>query len=290
MLHKRLIATVMVKNGWVVQSIGFEKFLPVGRPEVTVEFLNNWGIDEIILLDIHAGIEGRCPDIDLVRKVSKYCFVPLTVGGGVRTIEHIRAIIHSGADKVAINTEAFRNPDIIEEGANIFGSQCLIVSIDAAKMDGRKYRVATDSGKNVTDISPQDFAKIAQNKGAGEILVNSIERDGSKRGYDTKLLRSLSSAVNIPVIALGGVSTAKDFVSALELPNVSAVAAGNYFHFVEHSAALAKSFLISKGINIRLDSPATYKDFEFDDDSRILKRAEEYLGELIYEHIPKETI
>jgi cyclase len=291
MLKKRLIATLVIKNGIVVQSIGFERYLPIGKPEITVDYLNQWGVDEIIMVDIDASREGRCIDPELIKRVSKRCFVPLSVGGGITSVEQIHTLIHSGADKVALNTQAFLNPSLIEEGARFFGSQCMVVSIDAKRSADGSYRAYTDGGKTDTRLSPVELAGEAQKYGAGEILINSIDRDGRKNGYDIDLIRNLLSATNLPLIALGGARDPLCMKALLESCDVSAIAAGNYFHFVEHSATIAKAYLSRYFPDqIRLDGYTDYRDFSFDESGRIVKKEDKTLTEMLFEFHPKEVI
>lgn len=291
MLKQRLIAFLPVRDGIVVQSIGFKRYLPVGRPEIAVEFLNQWGIDEIVLVDITATAQGRTIDFGMVREVSKVCFVPLTVGGGIRTVDEMTAAVHSGADKVAINTAAFLRPELVTEGAETFGSQCIIVSIDAKAVSEGRPEVFLTSGTVATGTHPAQLAQRAERYGAGEILLNSIDRDGSKIGYDLGLAQEVAAAVNIPVIICGGVGHPRHFAEALRLPNTSALAAGNYFHFTEHSAITAKAFLKQAQIgDLRLDTYADYLDFAHGPDGRIARKDDAELEMLFFEYHAKEVI
>ena len=171
MLKKRIVASLTVKNGMVVQSIGFNKYLPIGRVDISVEFLNKWGIDEIVLLDIDATNQNRNPNFNMVTEASKKSFVPLTVGGGIKNLEDIRRLIHFGADKISINKVALTSPKIIKEASEVFGNQCIVVSIDVRKNKNR-YEVYSDNGKNPTGLNPVKWAKEAEKLGAGEILLN----------------------------------------------------------------------------------------------------------------------
>jgi imidazole glycerol-phosphate synthase subunit HisF len=291
MLKKRLIASLVIKNGIVVQSIGFERYLPIGKPEITVDYLNQWGIDEIIMVDIDAAREGRCIDPELVKRVAKRCFVPLSVGGGITSVDQIHTLIHSGADKVSLNTQAFTTPSLIEEGARFFGSQCMVVSIDAKCSADGSYRAYTHGGKTDTALSPAALAQQAQAFGAGEILINSIDRDGHKNGYDIDLIRSLLSATNLPLIALGGAKDPFCMKTLLQSCDVSAIAAGNYFHFIEHSATIAKAYLSRYFPDqIRLDGYSDYRDFSFDEMGRIVKKEDKSLRDMLFEFHPKEVI
>lgn len=273
-----------------MQSIGFRRYLPVGRPEVAVEFLNQWGIDEIVLLDMDAFRQGRRIDLDVVRRVSKYCHVPLTVGGGLRTIDDLTDAIHSGADKVSINSVVHTCPELVQEGAGKFGSQCIIVSMDVRR-NKQGYEVMTDSGRCATGLHPVELAQRVEALGAGELLLNSIDRDGSRRGYDMELCEKVADAVDIPVIICGGVGHAAHLAEGLACENISGVAAANFFHFTEHSVNVVKAWLYEHGHNgIRLDMYADYRGFSFDGDFRIAKRPDEELEQLLYEYHPKEVI
>ncbi len=289
MEKRRLIGCLVVKGGIVVQSIGFRQYLPVGKPEIAVEFLNNWGIDEIVLLDIDATREGRGPDFTMIERVSKKCFVPLTAGGGIRNLEDMRRLIRHGADKIAINTAAVKSAGLIKQASDVLGDQCIVVSIDARKVNG-KYEVFLDSGREPTGLDPAKFAKQTAAMGAGEIFLNAVDRDGAKQGYDIELIKNVAAAVSIPVIACGGAGHPQHFSEALIKGNATAVAAANYFHFTEHSPVVTKAFLKEQGIDVRLDTYATYEGFSFDDKGRIGKRSESYLDKLRFEYQPKEVI
>ncbi|MEK6938035.1 MAG: imidazole glycerol phosphate synthase cyclase subunit [Nanoarchaeota archaeon] len=294
MLKKRIVACLNIKNGIVVQSLSFNKYLPIGKPAIAIEFLNSWGIDEIILLDMDATPQKRKPNFELINLLSKKCFVPLTVGGGITTVEDVKQLVQSGADKVSINTAAVTNPVLISEASKIFGNQCIAVSIDAKKInrsDGiSSYEVFLNSGKQATGLDPIELAKKVESLGAGEILINSIDKDGSKEGYDLELIKAVSNAVSIPVIACGGVGCPQHLLEGIALGKASAVAAGNFFHFTEHSPIVAKSYLRRKGINVRLDTYANYLWSEFDKLGRIAKYSEGHLSEIRFEYFPKETI
>jgi cyclase len=290
MLKKRIVASLVIKNGIVVQSIRFNQYLPVGTPLVAVEFLNLWGIDEIVLLDIDATVQGRKPDFELIRSVSKKCFVPLTVGGGIRTLEDMRNAIHFGADKISINAMALEEPTLIAHAAKVFGSQSIVVSIDAQITTQNTYTVYSYSRKAPTGLSAVEWARKVEKLGAGEIFLNSVDRDGSKAGYDLALVKMVSNVVSIPVIACGGVGNPQHFLEALLNSKASAAAAGNFFHFTEHSPIVAKAYLRVHDIDIRFDSYAQYNDFAFNADGRLAKREEEYLEKLRFQYHPEEVI
>lgn len=290
MLKKRLVAILVIKNGMVVQSIGFKTYLPLGDPRISAEFLSRWGIDEIILLDIDAAKEKKRPDFNLITAVSKRIFVPLAVGGGINNKDDMRMAIHCGADKISINKAALTNPKIIKEAAEVFGNQCIIVSIDVKMNQGGRHEIFSDSGKTATGLDPVLFARKVEDLGAGEILVNSIDRDGSKSGYDLKLIKMISDAVKIPIIACGGIGSSNHFLEGFKMGGASACAAGNFFHFTEHSPIIVKSYLANNELDVRLDTHANYKDMNFGQDGRIIKRPEDYLDKLRFEYIQEEKI
>jgi imidazole glycerol-phosphate synthase subunit HisF len=270
MLKKRLVACLIIRDGLIVQSIGFNQYLPIGHPKFSVEYVARWDVDEIVLLDISATSENNIPDIELLKLLSRNSFVPLSVGGGIKSVEDVRTVLRSGADKVVINTHAINNPQLISEIADIFGSQCVIVSIDCKKEESGNYQVYSASGKLPSGLAPEDWAKTAEELGAGEILLNSIDRDGLKQGYDIPLIQRVCDSVSIPVVAVGGVGRYTDFQKGIIDGHASAVAASNIFHFIEHSTIVAKAHLLKSGIDIRLDSEANYRNREFDENGRLL--------------------
>ena len=288
MLKKRIVATVIINNGIVVQSIGFKKYLPIGKPDIAIEFLNNWGIDEIILIDISATTNNSGPQFDTVRNASKKGFVPLTIGGGISRIEHIRELMNCGADKISVNQAALKNKSLITEAANIFGNQCVVVSLDAVNVSG-KYLLYDYLLKKTIDIEVSEYAKEVEGLGAGEILVNSVDRDGSYTGFDLQLMNNVCDNVNIPIIAAGGAKNAHDFIEVFTKTKVSAASAANFFNFTEHSVNITKS-QINKHLDIRLETFADYKDAEYDDDYRLKKKSDEALENMLYIKIDKEII
>jgi imidazole glycerol-phosphate synthase subunit HisF len=279
MLKKRLIACLLVRDGLIVQSIGFNKYLPIGHPKFPIEFVVKWDVDEIVLLDMSATPQNRGPDLKLIELLSHYCFLPLTVGGGIRSVDDVRNIIRAGGDKASLNTTAFKRPEIISEIADVFGSQCVVISIDAKKMNNGDYNVFLNSGQIDTGVTVQAWAQKVEKLGAGEIFLNSIDRDGKKLGYDENLIRLVSESVQIPVISCGGVGQFTDFSKGIQA-GASAVAASNIFHFVEHSTIIAKAQLLKAGVDIRLDSRARYNDREFDSEGRLVMHSMEKLIEL----------
>lgn len=290
MLKKRLISCLILRDHWIVQSLNFKRFLPVGRASVAVEFMKNWDIDEIILLDITASRDSRKPDLGLVADISRKCFVPLTMGGGIHTINDIKTLIRAGADKISINSEALRNPTFIKESSNVFGSQCIVISMDIKLNDKAQYEVFGNSGKEPTGLDPITWARKAEELGAGEIFLNSIDRDGSRNGYDLNLIRQVAQAVEIPVIACGGVGKMEHFVEGFTIGGAAAVAAANIFQHTEHSTIIAKAYLKNAGLDIRLSTLANYKKFEFDTNGRILKKSDSELEEIWFEKHKLEMI
>lgn len=287
MLKKRVVAAVVVKDRIVVQSINFKKYLPLGKPNITIEYLNSWGIDEIILLDITATRDKRDPDFDMVKVCSEKCFVPLTIGGGINCVEDIDKLMACGADKIALNNAAIYSNDLINEAANKFGSQCVVLSIDALKINN-SYKVYDHLNKKALDISPLDLAEKSVDLGVGEIFLNSVDRDGSYLGFDIDLINSICQ-LNVPVVCCGGAKNAKDFSMIFEKSNVSGAAASNFFHFTEHSVNITKS-AIQKKNKIRIETHANYLDNPIDEFYRLNKKSDKKLKKLLNIKIEKEII
>ena len=251
MLKKRIIPCLDVKNGRVVKGINFVNLKDAGDPVEQAKIYSDGGADEICFLDITASNEKRETIYGVVKDTSKKCFVPLTVGGGVRNIEDINKLLNCGADKVSINTAAVQNPKLVIESSKKFGSQCIVVAIDAKKK-GNKWEVYTHGGRNETGIDAIEFAKKMENNGAGELLVTSMDRDGTQIGYDIDLISNISSKVNIPLIASGGVGNLEHLADGIKLGKASAVLAASIFHYGKHSVLEAKQYLESKGIPVRI--------------------------------------
>ena len=267
MLKTRLIPCIITKGSLVVQSFNFKKYLPIGNVKTAIEFFVNWDVDEIIVLDIDAYREGRSPNIELVEWAATECFVPLTVGGVIRDIGDIQKLLNAGADKVCINSAVRNNPNFVKEASAIYGSQCITLSIDAIKTESG-YRVYDHLTKQASEISPAKYARELEMLGAGEIFLNSVDRDGSRVGYDTVLLKSVSAGLKIPVIACGGVGKVADLAKAVIEGHCQAVAAANIFQHTEHSTIAAKSQLLRSGISVRLSSNVKYENFKFDNTGR----------------------
>lgn len=263
MLKTRLVPCIITKGSLVVQSFNFKKYLPIGNVKTAIEFFVNWDVDEIIILDIDAYRESRRPNIELVEWAAMECFVPLTVGGGITTLEDISDLLNAGADKVCVNSIARHNPGFIAEAAAVYGSQCVTVSIDVIEADGGYY-VYDHVSRQIVDAIPADYALEMEKLGAGEIFLNSVDRDGSRLGYDTNLLKSVSSNLKIPVIACGGVGKVTDLAAGVLEGQCQAVAAANIFQHTEHSTIAAKSHLKRSGVPVRLSSSVRYEDFKLD--------------------------
>ncbi len=251
MLKKRIIPCLDVKNGRVVKGINFVDLKDAGDPVEQAKIYSDGGADEICFLDITASNENRDTIYKVVEKTSKKCFVPLTVGGGIRSVEDINKLLNSGADKVSINTAAVNNPNLVNESSKKFGSQCIVIAIDAKKKDD-KWKVFTHGGRNETNIDAIEYAKQIEDSGAGELLVTSMDRDGTQIGYDIDLIKKISSKVNIPLIASGGVGNLDHLVEGIKLGNANAVLAASIFHYGKHSVLEAKQYLKSKGIPVRI--------------------------------------
>jgi len=251
-LKKRLIPVLILRQGQVVQSVRFKHTNVIhSNPATAVDFFNAWAVDEIILLDVSRNLKKRQKFYDTIDGLSKKCFVPLTVGGWIDRIEEVSRLLRFGADKIVINTEAYKNPKIISDCAKIFGSQCVVISIDAKKNEGGEYEVCLNRGQEPVGVDPADWAKEAQERGAGEIFLNCINNDGNRKGYAIDLLRCIVDAVDIPVIAMGGVMNWQHLVDGIILGGADAVAAANIFHYTEHSTKKAKEYMRSKGIDVR---------------------------------------
>ena len=261
MKKNRLIPVLLLKDGWLVQSKSFSKYQNLGNPVEAVKRLSEWASDELIYLDISKddtydtrrddqGYENRGSFLEIIEDVSKVTFMPITVGGKIRTIDDIEKRLSVGADKVSINTMAINEPNFILDAAKRFGSQCIVISIDAKKV-GQEHRVFSNGGQNLTKYTAEKFSKIAEESGAGEILINSIDRDGLGNGYDIELINRVTNNVSIPVIACGGVGDWEDLADGLEQTSADAVAAANIFHYRDQSVFLAKKFLYDFKFNVR---------------------------------------
>jgi len=251
MLTKRIIPCLDVKDGKVVKGKNFINLKYAGNPVSLAEKYSSNGADELVFLDISATDEGRKTMVDVVRKVSKNVFIPFTVGGGISSLEDIRNLLNAGADKISINTAAIKNPKLIKKAAKMFGCQCIVVAIDAKKVDG-SYQVFIKSGKKATGIDAIAWAKKVEMLGAGEILLTSMDKDGTKQGYDLELTKKISKAVNIPVIASGGAGSLSSLADVFKLGKADAALAASIFHYGKYMIVDVKTYLKKQGIDVRI--------------------------------------
>lgn len=252
MLAKRIIPCLDVDGGRVVKGTKFLNLRDAGDPVECAKAYDAQGADELVFLDITASHEGRATMIDVVARTASECFMPLTVGGGIRTVEDMRTMLKAGADKTSVNTAAIQNPDLIRAGAERFGSQCIVVAIDAKRTGENQWGVFTHGGRNPTNLDAIEWAQRVAALGAGEILLTSMDADGTKAGYDIALTRTISETVHIPVIASGGAGTLEHMADVLGDGKADAVLAASIFHFGQYTVADVKQFLNKKGIPVRL--------------------------------------
>jgi imidazole glycerol-phosphate synthase subunit HisF len=250
MLKSRIIPCLDVKDGRVVKGVNFENLVDAGDPVAQAKFYYEQGADELCFLDIAASQENRGVMLEVVKKVAQVCFIPFTVGGGIKELQDFSNLLKCGADKVSINSAAIKNPELISQASKKFGAQCVVVAIDAKKNAEGNFEIFTHGGKNPTGINAIEWAKKAESLGAGEILLTSMDRDGTKAGYDLELIQQITSQVSIPVIASGGVGSLDHLADGLKA-GASAVLAASIFHFKEFSIKQAKDFLIEKKLAIR---------------------------------------
>ncbi|MHA1525223.1 MAG: imidazole glycerol phosphate synthase subunit HisF [Alphaproteobacteria bacterium] len=253
MLKVRIIPCLDVKDGRVVKGVNFVNLRDAGDPVEAARAYDAQGADELCFLDISASVEKRSILLDVVRRTAEQCFMPLTVGGGVRELDDVRALLLAGADKIAINTAAVLNPQFVSQAARKFGSQCIVVAVDAkAREAGPGYEIFTHGGRRATGIDALEFAQAMVELGAGEILLTSMDRDGTRDGYNIGLTRAVADAVGVPVIASGGVGTLDHLVEGIRDGHASAVLAASIFHFGDYSIAQAKQHMADAGIPVRL--------------------------------------
>jgi imidazole glycerol-phosphate synthase subunit HisF len=262
MANHRIIPVILLKNGRVVQSKNFKRHQVLGNPSSIVGRFSNWNADELIYLDISRdqnydlnrddlNFENRGSILEIIHDFSKCSFMPLTIGGGIKTIQDVEDRLRAGADKVTINTEAYNSPQLISDCAKIFGSQCIVVSIDAKKIKPETWEVFVDFGKKATGITPEDWAKKMEDMGAGEILINSIDRDGQGRGYDLELVSNVVKATTLPVVAMGGAGAPEHFSEMIDYAAPSGIAASNIFQYTENAVFEINSYLHKSGYNVR---------------------------------------
>ncbi len=252
MITKRIIPCLDVDKGRVVKGIKFVDIKDAGDPVELAAFYDKEGADEIVFLDITASHERRKTVVDLASKTAEKVFIPFTIGGGISRIEHIREILQKGADKISISTSAFRDPSLIRRASKIFGSQCIVVAVDAKYKNKDFWEVYLNGGRTPTGMNAVDWAKKAEELGAGEILLTSIDKDGTKDGYDIDLTSAVTSVVNIPVIASGGAGKLEHLRDVIKYANADAVLAASIFHYRQYTIREAKEYLKSEGINVRI--------------------------------------
>jgi cyclase len=252
MLTKRIIPCLDVTGGRVVKGTRFLELRDAGDPVECAKAYDAQGADELVFLDITASSDNRNTMVEVVERTASECFMPLTVGGGIRTVEDMNVMLRAGADKVSINTSAIQRPELVREGAERFGSQCIVVAIDARRRPEGGWTVYTHGGRNPTELEAVSWAKRVEELGAGEILLTSMDADGTKAGYDMELVRSVSEAVNIPVIASGGAGKLEHMADVLQDAGADAVLAASIFHFGEYTVGDVKRFLEERGVPVRL--------------------------------------
>lgn len=252
MLKTRIIPCLDVKDGRVVKGVNFVDLIDAGDPVEQAKVYDAAGADELTFLDITASSDNRGTILDVARRTAEQCFMPLTIGGGVRTVENIRDLLLAGADKVSINTAAVKDPDFVARASEKFGAQCIVVAIDAKTVSPGKWEIFTHGGREPTGIDAIEFAKQMEAKGAGEILLTSMDRDGTKAGFNLPLTRAISDAVRIPVIASGGVGTLDHLVEGVTEGKASAVLAASIFHFGTYTIGEAKAHMAAAGVPVRL--------------------------------------
>lgn len=253
MLAKRIIPCLDIDKGRVVKGINFVNIVDAGDPVENAVFYNNEGADELVFLDITASHENRGTMVEVARSIAREVFIPFTIGGGIRTLDDIRAMLNAGADKVSINSAAVKNPEFVKESARVFGSSTMVVAIDAKRTASGQWHVFINGGRIDTGMDAVDWARRVQDLGAGEILLTSMDRDGTKDGYDNLLTARVADSVTIPVIASGGAGVLSHFYDAFDQGHASAALAASLFHFRTLSITQVKEYLAGRGINVRLD-------------------------------------
>lgn len=251
-LAKRIIPCLDVTNGRVVKGVNFVELRDAGDPVEIARRYDEQGADELTFLDITATSDGRDLILHIIEAVASQVFIPLTVGGGVRTVDDVRRLLNAGADKISVNSTAVANPQMVQEAAHKYGSQCIVVAIDAKKCSQGKWEVFTHGGRKPTGLDVVEWAKKMESLGVGEVLLTSMDRDGTKSGFDLELTRAVSDAVSIPVIASGGVGGLRDLADGIKIGKADAVLAASIFHYGQHTVQEAKRFMAEQGIPMRL--------------------------------------
>ena len=251
MLKVRLIPSLLLREGRCVKGVNFTDFRDTGNPVTAAKIYDAQGADELLFLDITASTEKRNILFDIVARTADECFMPLCVGGGIRTIDDIRKLLVVGADKVSINTAAVDKPEFINEAAEVFGNQCIVVATDVKRHENGEYEVYTNCGTKATGLNPMEWAVESVKQGAGELLLTSIDLEGTRKGYDLGLIRKISDSVEVPVIASGGVGSLQDLVDGIVKGHASAVSAASIFHFTDQSIIKARTYMKEAGLDVR---------------------------------------
>jgi cyclase len=250
MLCTRIIPILTIKNGRMIKTIRFDVYRDVGDPVTTAKYYDSQDVDELVLLDITATQENREPDWRTLEAFANECMMPLTIGGGVRSVDHMRKLLRIGGDKIAVNSAAVQDPTLLTKGAESFGAQCVVLAIDVRE-GAHGYQVCTHGGEKVTQLDPVDWAAKGSQLGAGEIMLTSIDRDGTMAGYDLELLRNVTAAVDVPVIAVGGVGTLHDIVDGFMEGGAHALGCSSIFHFTDNKPVKANAFAAVSGMHVR---------------------------------------
>ena len=251
MITKRIIPCLDVRNGRVVKGVNFEGIQDVASPVDMARFYNESGADELVFYDITASVEGRALFTDILKEVAKEIFIPLTVGGGINSLDDFDRVLKCGADKVSVNSGAIRNPNLIKEAAQKYGDQCVVLSMDVKRVDGQ-FRVFSKGGREDTGMDALEWAEFGVKNGAGEIVVNSIDTDGVKGGFDIEMLEAIASRVNVPIIASGGAGNQEHFLELFQHPQIDAGLAASIFHFKEVDIKELKTYLRDNGVEMRI--------------------------------------
>lgn len=290
MLKKRIIGAIIVRDGIAVQSFGFRRWLPIGKPSIVARYLDSWGVDEICVLDISATPAGRSLDLAMLESIAAEVFVPVSAGGGLRSMDQVRAVISGGADKAVINTFAHESPAFLGTVAETYGCQAAVAAMDVLWVEGRPMACVRPNGGGLPEprIDAREHAKVLEANGAGELLVNAIAADGAGTGLDLDLLDAIAPLVSIPVIGMGGTGQPRDLVAAFA--RVPAVAVGNVFTHCEHAAALFREAALAEGLVLRQHGRFSYDTVPIDPTGRLKKRDEGFLDDLGFINVEKEIL
>jgi len=289
MLKKRLIGSINIKDRWAVQSIGFQKYLPIGNPKYSVKYLDKWGVDEIVIHDISATVNDVFPSFTFLNDITKEASIPVTYGGGINSVKKMIKILQCGVDKICINQSAINNNNIISEASKILGRQCVVISIDII-LNNNKPEVFDYCQKKSTGFGLINFARRVEDLGAGELIIRNIEYDGMKCGYDIISIKEVFDNVGIPIIASGGYGNPKHALDCFKKTKISGISIGNSLTYFEHSAAIIKSSLNHKDFSIRNETAFKYSKSSIGIDGRLQKFEDKYLENLIFKKVPEVKI